>query len=101
MKKEIIINSSNFSNLDGFYNEIDNKFTKDLNWKTGHNLDAFNDILRGGFGIHEYDEPIKLIWTNFEKSKKDFQGQKSGNGDLMDTILEIIRDHRYIELILE
>ena len=24
------------------------EITRDLNWKTGHNLDAFNDLLRGG-----------------------------------------------------
>lgn len=100
MKKEIIIEGKNFSNLEEFYNEIDNKFTKNLDWKTGHNLDAFNDILEGGFGIYEYNEPVKVIWKNFEKSKKDFQGQKSGDDDLLDVVLEIIRDYKNIELVL-
>lgn len=101
MKKETIIDGNNFSNLDEFYDEIDKKFTKDLDFKTGHNLDAFNDILHGGFGVYEYDESVKVIWKNFEKSKKDFQDQKSGDDDLIDVILEIIRDHKHIDLILE
>ena len=70
-KKEIIINGNNFSNLEEFYNEIDRVLTKELDFKTGHNLNAFNDLLRGGFGVHEYDEPIHLKWENSQKSKLD------------------------------
>jgi hypothetical protein len=46
-------------------------FTKDPGWKIGRNLDAFNDMLRGGFGVHEYEEPIQLIWLHSDKSRKD------------------------------
>lgn len=67
-----MIDGNSFNNLEGFFDEIDKKFTKDLDWKTGHNLDAFNDLLRGGFGIHEYGEPISVKWVNFEKSAIDF-----------------------------
>ncbi len=70
--KEIIIDGNLFFDLEGFFNEIDNIFTKDLDWQTGHNLDAFNDLLRGGFGVHGYGEPIKIIWLNGLKSKSDF-----------------------------
>lgn len=70
-KQKIIINGDNFSDLESFYDEIDRVLTKDLDWQTGHNLDAFNDLLRGGFGVYEYREPIKLIWKNISKSKTD------------------------------
>lgn len=72
MRKEFIIDGSNFDDIEGFYCEIDKLLTKGLTWKTGHNLDAFNDLLRGGFGVHEYNEPIRLIWKNFKKSSSDF-----------------------------
>jgi len=72
MRREFIIDGKNFSDIEGFYCEIDSLFTKNLAWKTGHNLDAFNDLLRGGFGVHEYGEPIKIIWKNFSKSRNDF-----------------------------
>ena len=70
-KITIIINGDNFSDLKSFYDEIDRILTKDLDWQTGHNLDAFNDLLRGGFGVYEYEEPINLIWKNISKSKTD------------------------------
>jgi RNAse (barnase) inhibitor barstar len=69
MRTEIVIDGNNFDDLEGFYCEIDRVLTKDLNWKTGHNLDAFNDLLRGGFGVHEYGEPILLRWKNYDKSR--------------------------------
>ena len=59
--REIIINGNNFSDLEGFYSEIDRILTKDLDWKTGHNLNAFNDLLRGGFGVHQYEEDRRYV----------------------------------------
>lgn len=69
---KIVIDGTKFSNIEEFYDEIDNLLTKDLPWKTGHNLDAFNDLLRGGFGVHEYGQRLQIKWTNFAKSKKVF-----------------------------
>ena len=84
---EIIIDGSRFDDIEGFYNEIDRLFTKDLPWKTGHNLDAFNDLLRGGFGVHEYGQPLRIKWMHYSKSKEDL-GQL-----MMLKIMEIILDH--------
>lgn len=91
-KQTIIINGDNFSDLEGFYDEIDRVLTKDLDWQTGHNLNAFNDLLRGGFGIYEYEEPVKIVWTNFSESKKRL------GDELSDSILEIIGDQQHIDL---
>lgn len=92
-KKEIIIDASKFNNIGEFYIELDKVLTKDLNWKTGHNLDAFDDLLYGGFGVHEYDEPITIIWKNTDKSKMDL-------GLNFDIIVKIIKEHEHIELLL-
>ena len=81
--KVLTINGDNFSDLDGFYDEIDRILTKDLDGKTGHNLNAYNDLLRGGFGVHEYEEPIVLKWLNYKKSKYEL------GADLILSILEI------------
>ena len=86
-KRTIIINGENFSDLETFYDEIDNVLTKDLEWKTGHNLDAFNDLLSGGFGVYESGESIKIIWTNFAKSKKNL------GKELIKKLVEIIAYH--------
>ena len=54
--KKIIVDGNKFSNEEEFYTEIDKILTSGLSWKTGHNLDAFEDILRGD-----------LVFTNLEK----------------------------------
>jgi RNAse (barnase) inhibitor barstar len=97
-KKTIILNGDNFSTLQGFYTEIDNILTEGLDWKTGHNLDAFNDLLRGGFGLYEYEEPIKLIWLNSDKSKSDLNTLKNGQA-IYQILVEIIKEHEHIEFI--
>lgn len=124
-KKTIIINADNFSDLETFYDEIDRVLTKDLDWQTGHNLDAFNDLLRGGFGVYEYEEPINLFWKKISKSKNDLglqatkkyyekrinRGEQNANHwrklskeltdkngqTLFDVIIEIICGHEHIE----
>ena len=53
MREVFIIDGRRFSNMAGFYDEVEQVFTCGLDWKIGRNLDAFNDILRGGFGRHE------------------------------------------------
>ena len=68
---EIIIDGANFSTIDEFYDEVEKKFTKNLSWKIGRNLDAFNDVLSGGFGVFER-EPIIIKWKNSAKSRNDF-----------------------------
>ena len=129
-KKSIIINADNFSDLATFYDEIDSVLTKNLDWKTGHNLNAFNDLLRGGFGVFDYEEPITLIWKNISKSKRDlgFEPTKKyyerkiadrstfniqyfedelkkltdKNGQtLFDIIVEIISEHKHIRFKME
>ena len=91
--KILTIDGNNFSDLETFYVEIDRVFTKDLNFQTGHNLDAFNDILSGDFGVFDYTEKIKLIWINFEKSKIDLGREP------MAAIIEIINGHPHIEFL--
>ncbi|SJN49467.1 hypothetical protein FM107_18760 [Sphingobacterium sp. JB170] len=44
---------------------------QDVDWKLGHSLDAFSDLLYGGFGLIESTEPIDLVWLNFEKNRTD------------------------------
>ena len=68
----ITIDGTNFSTLEEFYDEIDRLLTRDLGWRTGHNLDAFNDLLRGGFGVHEYGQGLEIRWINAAKSRRDF-----------------------------
>lgn len=85
-RREFIIDGKNFDDLEGFYVEAKKLFTKDSSFSAGHNLEAFNDLLRGGFGVHKYGEPIMIRWNNFSKSKRDL-GEK-----VISKIMEIIED---------
>jgi len=93
-RREIVIDGGCFHDWGGFYDEIERKFMSDAvraeyrgkPYPVGRNLNAFNDILRGGFGIHDFGTPIHIKWVNFDKNIYDF-GEKA-----MDTIVEIILD---------
>lgn len=89
MKKEYVIDGKNFSDRNGFYEEVSQKV---LTAEWGKNLDAFNDVLYGGFGTPK--EGFILIWENSEKSKKDLDKD-------FDTLIEIIKVHEDIELKLK
>lgn len=65
-KPELVIDGKNFNSLDGFFREISDKLIPGVKW--GHNLDAFNDILRGGFGLPEYG--FVLVWQNSAESRE-------------------------------
>lgn len=66
-KRVYEINGNNFSTLEEFWDEISRVLIPDVYW--GRNLDAFNDILRGGFGTPE--EGFILVWKNSSVSKKE------------------------------
>ena len=70
MKKEITIDGSVIDTIDQFYDEVERKLTRGLSWAPGRNLDAFNDMLRGGFGVHNDHEPIIIRWIQSARSRE-------------------------------
>jgi RNAse (barnase) inhibitor barstar len=89
----IKIQGNNFSNLAEFYDEVERKMTSGLDWKIGRNLNAFNDVLRGGFGVHDCDEDYKLIWENSQKSESELKE--------FPTIIEMITENEYAKFELK
>jgi RNAse (barnase) inhibitor barstar len=60
------IDGNQFSTLEEFYDEISRVLIPNTPW--GHGLDAFNDILRGGFGTPE--DGFILQWKNADRSRQ-------------------------------
>jgi len=60
------IDGAEFSSLEGFYEHISARLIPGAEW--GRNLNAFNDILRGGFGTPEHG--FVLCWNNHELSRQ-------------------------------
>src|ERR1700676_2027169 len=67
--KEFLIDSTRFDSLDGFYVHADEVLCDAFT--SGRNLDAFRDILLGGFGAFDYEERIGITWKGSAKSQID------------------------------
>jgi RNAse (barnase) inhibitor barstar len=65
-KKRYVIDGLNFSTLEEFFGEIGRVLLSHASW--GENLDAFNDILSGGFGTPE--DGFILKWQNADVSRQ-------------------------------
>lgn len=65
-KRVYEIDGMDFTSLEGFFDEVSNKWIPNAAW--GRNLDAFNDILRGGFGTPR--EGFILRWMNSNLSRE-------------------------------
>ena len=99
-KKQFIIDGSKFNSLNSLYDELERVLCS--NFHMGRNLNAVNDVLRGGFGKFEYEEPIDLIWKSSEKSKTDLGHKKAGEEKtLFDELIEMIEGKSHINFVLE
>lgn len=84
-RKKIVIDGGAFDDMRGFYDHVIPMLT-DGNFEAGRNLDAFNDLLRGGFGAHGYGQPVEIVWKEFARSR-----ELLGDSKLL-TIVQIILD---------
>jgi RNAse (barnase) inhibitor barstar len=116
--KFYIIDGNDFSTLPEFFEVVGKTMIPDAEWE--HNLDAFNDILRGGFGTPEegfeivwknsnnsqiklgYDETLRVLSqrlvhchaANRESIAKQIEDARNKTGStVFDWLIEIIRDH--------
>ncbi len=95
-EKWICIDGHDIHTLNDFYNQIEQKLTNKIDFKIGRNLNAFNDLLWGGFGIHEYEEPLHIVWIFTEESRQALGTKRFNN------IISVIENHKsnnkYLEL---
>lgn len=106
-KKTVILDGEKIHSLATFYDEIENKLTKNLTWNIGRNYNTFTDILEGGFGIYDYEEPITLIWKNSRRSQTALGWEETikyliikletyhpANRNFVDTDLQLATHHK-------
>lgn len=119
MDRQVVeIDGNNFSTLEGFYDEVTRVLTGGVTW--GRNLDAFNDILRGGFATPEggflfrwknsdisrqqlgYQETVRQLELRIKRCHpanltivaKDIETAKSNQGEtVFDWLVQIIKIH--------
>ena len=85
-----IINGNKFRSELGFYKVIEELFKIRSTW--GRNLDAFADILEGGYGILEFDNNIEVKWINYKRSARNLKP------DILLNITEILNEAKNIKL---
>ena len=69
MTQQFIINGKNIDSITSFYAEINNVFMQNEKWQIAESLDAFNDLLYGGFGAIDNNQFTQIIWKDIELSK--------------------------------
>ena len=67
--KTLTIMGQHIADIPSFYAEINRVFMADMDWKLGHSLDGFNDMLYGGYGAIVGRVPIRIVWQDIETSK--------------------------------
>jgi len=72
MKKEIIIDGNLIYDKKSLYAEINRQFMQEESWQLAESLDAFDDLLYGGFGAIKENEEVRLVWLSFENNKDTF-----------------------------
>lgn len=65
-KPVFVLDGSRFDDLPGFWDELERVLIPGVRW--GRNLDAFNDVLRGGFGTPE--RGFTLRWEHARRSRE-------------------------------
>lgn len=65
MKPTFVIDGTRCTTLEAFFDEVERVLIPGARW--GRNLNAFNDILRGGFGTP--DGGFILIWRNSAQAR--------------------------------
>lgn len=91
-KKTFEIQGQNIHDIETFYDEIQRVLCPQCGF-FGRNLDALEDILRGGFGTFDFGESIRVIVHHPETIKK------AVGSDKYDIIVEIFANHPHIEII--
>lgn len=70
MVKQLEIEGNSIKDIASFYAEINRVFMVGESWMIGHSLDAFDDLLFGGYGALQGAQSVELVWHHMDHSRK-------------------------------
>ena len=70
MPQTLSLDGHRIDGIATFYDEVNRVFMAGEDWALGHSLDAFNDMLYGGYGALADEGPVTLVWTAFARSRQ-------------------------------
>lgn len=73
----IFIDGNKFSTFEQFLNYMSGMLLDSSYNHSLEGLDAFADVLEGGFGIYAESEEVKIKWKDAKKSKKDLGAEET------------------------
>lgn len=91
-----VIDGKLMTDKDAFYDEVKKQMTDASDFKMGHNLDAFSDVLGGGFGKHAPGEGFCILWRDFR-----FSLESLGQDFVMKTVSIMLRNDAEYDCILK
>lgn len=66
----LTLDGHRFSDIGGFYDEVNRIFMAGEDWRLGESLDALDDMLYGGYGVLKGAGPTILLWRGMERSRQ-------------------------------
>ena len=125
----IVIHGADVIDIPSFYRQINDQLMRDEEWTIGDSLDAFNDLLYGGFGAAHDSDVLEIEWRDIGASRdalgvdatRDYYRAKIADGRFdselfraklralesgrgatyFDMLMEIIGDHDRVRLIAD
>ncbi len=97
--KEIRIDSSHFSSLDGFYDELE-KYLVHTECPWGRNLDSLNELIYYQFNYTDNRENnvTTICWIGFSKSQKEILDVR-GDRKVIDVLEELFSSNKDISFV--
>lgn len=124
------IDGARIDDIASFYDEINRVFMIDVDWQLGPSLDALDDMLYGGYGALRQHPEATIVWTDHAQAAQALgvaatreylldklaqperftvavfrsrleELDADGAPTYFDTVLEVFRSHRGIDLVLQ
>ena len=67
---KIILEGKDIVDIPSFYTQINAQLMQGEDWSLGESLDAFNDLLYGGFGAAKDADLLEIEWHDIDISRK-------------------------------
>jgi len=114
---KIHLDGRTMTDITAFYEQINAQLMQDEDWKLGESLDAFDDLLYGGYSKWKDYDQLKIVWKDIAISErrlgmeatKSYYESKLGpdssyNQDLVKEKLKQLKEGKgqtYFEILLE
>ena len=66
----IYLEGSTITDIPAFYKQLNEQLMQDENWRLGESLDAFDDVLYGGYSKWKDYDQLEIVWKDIAVSER-------------------------------